>query len=353
MLLVYFGILNFSLHVATIPSDPLAKLDDSLTVTATNGFAAYDLFEPICWTIFSRTPPLTSHQCDGLLSYFSQTEREHELLDFEPSHGPYRFSTTSEEEGGPCFVTVYAQNDAKTDHFTYAHLASFVLQIMKTCRRRYTRSSRGGWVRMASGHQQPWRGFSLRVDAYSPSLPSLASPSALDHNVSSMAFTSSSSVAALNNSIRPLLVRSLDATTASDPALPTPSCFPTAFSHMPELLPHQCDRLFHSLESEESRHIHVSLDDSHRGYTFNVDNPMSTRQCTITIRPVFRGATDDFTYKDVAGFAKKIYNHCKRGFWGLSRGGEIPMRFVEQRQRAGFQLRLSGERPPPSVNTSR
>lgn len=335
LLLQWSILLILPLLGVTSPLDPLPAAGEP---TAS---VAFNPLDPECYRVLSSSPPLQRDQCDGLIAHFNETERRHELLDFDVTHDIYRWSTTREEQvaaNRPCFVTVYATRDAHNDHYTYGDLAYYLSKIMRRCHGGFGRESRGGWVRMTSNLRY-WSGFAMRADAYHVPGPTLESP------------------------LPPRQKQSIPSATATVPSMspngtltsrdiPSPSCFSRAFSRFPELLPHQCDRLFANLLSAENRHIHVTLDDAHDSYTLNVDSRESARQCTITIKSVIPGARDDFTFLDIARFGEAIYEKCRGGFWGISRGGEIPMRFVGQRQIAGFRLRLSGELPPLSSELS-
>ena len=330
------ALLTIALLGSATPLYSLALVGTPAALTTSNFSTevAYDPLDVECYRVYTSNPPLARHQCDGLIAHFNEEERQHELLDFEVGHGPYRWATTREEQvdaNRPCFVTVYAATDAYDDHYTYGDLAHYLSKIMQKCQGGFGRDSRGGWVRMTS-NPRDWSGFYLRADAYRPRAPYLVASLSTGLNQSIPAPTMTVPSMSLNS-------------TLTSRVIPSPSCFPTAFSRFPELMPHQCNRLFENLLSPENRHVHVTLDDTHSSYTLNVDSRESARQCTITIKSVRQGAQDDFTFYDIARFAEAINRTCRGGFWGISRGGEIPMRFVGQRQAAGFRLRLSGELP--------
>ena len=331
----------------TTPFDSSIHSTESMLRPPSNVSVTHNSLDPECHAIWTASPSLKQNQCDGLVAHFHAWERRHELLDIDVANAPYRFVTTREEQveaNRPCMVTVFATDSAQDDQFTYGDLAVYVYKIMNTCRGGLGRDSRGGWIRMTTNGRR-WSGFALRVDAYPPRPPFI-------DNFLLDARDSSSTVPTATS---PPPAPPLNAT-VSTREVPSPSCFSTHFSHFPELRPHQCDRLLANIMSPENRHLHVTLDDAHDTYTLNVDARTSPRQCTITIKSVVRGARDDFTFYDIAKFGEAIYERCRGGFWGLSRGGEIPMRFVGQRQTAGFRLRLSGELPPrsstPSIDSS-
>ena len=297
---------------------------------------SYDPLAPECFNILSRSPPLTLNQCDGLISYFTEEERRHELLEYDPSHGPYTYRPTSEEGGGPCHVMIYPQQRAEDGHYTYHDLAGFLYKVMHKCRGGYGRDSRGGRIRMAfAGHERAWPGFWMRVDAFHSPRPDRRSLQAANQEPPVIETVLASQSMSVSGS-------------PTTRFLPAPKCFEETPPTFPELRAHQCDRLLAYMLSSENRHLHILLDDSKPVYSFNVDPVTTVRHCTITIKPVIRGAQDDFTYYDVAKFAMAIYEGCEHRLRSPSRGGEIPMRFVGPGPRppAGFQLRLSGELPP-------
>ena len=123
---------------------------------------------PECFT-FTLAPPLKQNQCNDELEWFLEEERKYDYLDLVGANAPYTYTRprTSEDESGPCFITIVADDLFDIDQFTFGDLAKFTTAILDKCTDGKFMASRGGVIEMTDD-QEDWGGFSLRVDAKNP-----------------------------------------------------------------------------------------------------------------------------------------------------------------------------------------
>jgi len=112
---------------------------------------------------------LKQNQCNDELEWFLEEQRKYDYLEFVGAKAPYIYTRprTAQEQSGPCFVTVLADDLFVTDEFTYGDLARFTREILEKCKNGRMLAGKGGMLKMTDANDD-WGGFYLRVDAWNP-----------------------------------------------------------------------------------------------------------------------------------------------------------------------------------------
>jgi len=161
-------LLSFVVTARLCLSSPLQSASQSPSPSRNHSTRLSALPTPECFT-FTLAPPLKQNQCNDELEWFLEEQRKYDYLEFVGAKAPYIYTRprTAQEQSGPCFVTVLADDLFVTDEFTYGDLARFTREILEKCKNGRMLAGKGGMLKMTDANDD-WGGFYLRVDAWNP-----------------------------------------------------------------------------------------------------------------------------------------------------------------------------------------